>query len=228
MGSKGGRPPVDLSGVAALLWPHQPLPLGGPMISDRSHYFWRLGCRKHVRMATTQAVVRQLQRASSNRQHLVCERCHAHESHSVHRSKWEAYAWRLLEDALTSMDSQESMSHTCWKLHGPELGYVVEAKVLGGTSGAADIYVPGLELVIQVDGEHHNTEGQLCTDAKFDHKAFQQMRRVLRLHHEDELQWHNDVAAAIQCCTADPAQAWVMYSASHPQRNRPPPPAVNE
>jgi very-short-patch-repair endonuclease len=58
---------------------------------------------------------------------------------------------------------------------------VVEAKVLRGKFGAADMYVPGLDLIVQVDGEHHGDADQLKKDGRFNDAAVAQQRHVLRL-----------------------------------------------
>ena len=104
-------------------------------------------------------------------------------------------------------------------LHGKELGYVVEVKVLKGRSGKADIYVPAIDLIIQVDGEHHIMPCQLSVDAIFNDEAVRQKRRVLRLYHKDVSCFHQDIHNAVRESCTHHSEAWAKCSSRHPAKN---------
>jgi hypothetical protein len=103
--------------------------------------------------------------------------------------------------------------------HGKDLGYVVEVKVLKGRFGKADIYVPSIDLIIQVDGEHHNMPHQLNTDARFNGEAVRQNRRVLRLYYKDVSDFRSDIRSAVEECIGSAHDAWAKCSSQHPAKS---------
>jgi hypothetical protein len=223
-----GRPPVLLDAqLRAHLWPHQQLP-GKMLYSDTHQYFWLLGCRKHVKMMTIQAVVRQMSKERPIKQaHLSgrmneCERCFGHTT-DVHRSTWELCAWRQLEVVLEQPRVHQYMrlKGQSIGLWGGDLGFLVESKVLGGKRGACDVYIPVLNLLIQIDGEHHDKVDQLVVDSRFDSDAKQQGRRLLRLHHSDANNFCAYIYYAVEMCIRSPAASWVLYTRHHPHFTTP-------
>jgi very-short-patch-repair endonuclease len=104
-------------------------------------------------------------------------------------------------------------------LCGKDLGYVVEVKVLKGRFGKADVYVPSIDLIIQVDGEHHNMPHQLSVDARFNAEGVSQSRRVLRLYYKDVSSFRSAIHNAVHSCITDPTAAWAVCSSQHPAKN---------
>jgi hypothetical protein len=198
------------------------------LISDARQYFWLLGCNKHVKMMTIQAVVKQMtKKRPIKHAHLCgkmneCERC-LKDTTDVHRSVWELAAWEQLEVVLQQPHVQLYMrlKGASTGLWGADLGFLVEAKVLGGKRGATDVYIPVLNLLIQVDGEHHNEAGQLVVDSRFDMDAQQQGRRLLRLHHSDAISFSAYIHYAVVKCIRSPAASWVLYTRHHPHHTAP-------
>lgn len=216
-----GRPVVHNALLDALLCPwqqHGAMPL---MKSDKQQYYWQLQCNKHVQLCTTQAAAKQLAAHGC----LRCDRCDV-EVHPAQRSQFERCAWLALQNILGKSDVQMFMASLMPNLTGQDMGYVVEAKVLRGTLGAADMYIPSLDMIIQVDGQHHDQLVQMSRDARFDAVANEQHRAMLRLHHEDMQAFHQTITEAVMRCIRrcqddDPWKSLIMYSASHQQQTRP-------
>jgi very-short-patch-repair endonuclease len=94
----------------------------------------------------------------------------------------------------------------------------------------ADVYIPALDMIIQVDGQHHNQQVQLAKDARFDATAFEQRRALLRLHHEDMMSFHEIIPDAVMRCIqrcqlslqrGSALTSLIMYSSTHQQQSRP-------
>lgn len=207
-----GRPPVLLDALLrSHLWPHQPLPKA-LLISDRHQYYWLLGCTVHVKMMTIQAVVKQLSKERPIKHaHLcgkmdACERCFSATS-DLHRSEWERGAWKTLEVVLEQprVCAYMRLAGQSTDLWGGDRGFLVEAKVLGGKRGASDVYIPVLNLLIQIDGEHHDKAHQLVVDSRFDLDAKKQGRRLLRLHYADVGSFFAYINYAVERCIRSPA-----------------------
>lgn len=190
------------------------------MQADRQQYFWQLNCGRHVQLCTPHAATRQLISHGC----LRCDRCDA-SLHPAQRSRFERYAWEQLQYTLLQPGVHSFMLGMMPNLVGMDLGYVVEAKVLRGNLGAADMYIPALDMIIQVDGQHHDKPQQLAKDARFDATVHEQSRALLRLHHEDMLSFHKIIPSAVRSCIQRCQQVvWaslVMYSSAHPQPTRP-------
>lgn len=103
--------------------------------------------------------------------------------------------------------------------HGANLGYVVEARVVKGWRAGVDIYVRGLHLIIQVDGEHHDEPAQQTRDASFNTLALKEGHRVLRLHHHDVHTMAIDILAAVNKCMHSADDPWLLCTKHHPLKN---------
>lgn len=141
-----------------------------------------------------------------------CERCTCSyktvgpepDPQSVHRSYYEQCCWLHLEHVLAINDVVQHMQMTATPpanmLVGPDLGYVVEARVVVGWSAGVDVFVPGLNLLVQVDGEHHQSDAQQDVDIKFMRIAQQQQLHVLRLWHQDMYTMPQDILSMVTAC----------------------------
>lgn len=218
-----GRPPAALDVyLRSHLVPVRDLP-AELHISDTQQYYWHLPCNKHLCFQTIQACIRQV--IAHDGQLRACLRCGssyrlgAEPSRDRLTSYWVQVVWSSLEWALEQAEVQDAMQSRTWllgaALAGRDRGYVVEAKVLKGRYGAADIYVPALDLIIQVDGEHHADPEQLKRDGRFNAAASAQQRRLLRLWHADVTAFATETWQAVQHCISSP-EAMVRHSASHP------------
>ena len=213
-----GRPTARKAELDGLLCPWQEY----TSVSDSGQCYWQLQCNVHVKLCTMDAADKQWKAHGC----LRCDRCDR-SLHPTQRSRFEKYAWDQLEHTLVQSDVRQFMSHRMPHMHGRDMGYVVEAKVLRGKFGAADIYIPSLDLIIQVDGQHHDNSKQLETDARFDAEAYRQGRALLRLHHEDMLAFHIIILPAVMLCMQRSKNAstalggLVMYSSTHLQQARP-------
>jgi very-short-patch-repair endonuclease len=189
-------------------------------VADRKQYYWKLQCRLHVKLCTIEAVGKQISEHDS----LGCDRCQPL-WHPSQRSNFESYAWRLLEHTLEQPSVKRCMQGRMPDMTGQLMGFVVEAKVLCGKYGASDIYIPALNMIIQVDGQHHSSKypKQLSRDARFDGEAHNQGRALLRLNHVDEPAWHTIIPNAVAMCMdqLQHGQGVIMYSPSHEQHDRP-------
>lgn len=190
------------------------------MVSDKQQYYWQLHCKKHVQLCTTEAAARQFAANGC----LGCDRCDV-ALHPARRSQFEKYTWEQLQQVLGQSDVQQSMASLMPDLQGIDMGYVVEAKVLRGKLGAADVYIPALDMIIQVDGQHHDKLEQLVKDARFDAMAHEQKRALLRLHYDDMPAFHKIIPHAmmlcIKRCELATRSSLIMYSWTHPQQERP-------
>jgi hypothetical protein len=133
----------------------------------------------------------------------------------------EADAWQLVRSYVTQPIVLQYMSRVNPQLVGPELSWLVEVKVLQGRFGAADIYIPSLHLIIQVDGHHHDHFKQLETDSLFDQQACLQGYALLRLHHDDRGTWYAAIASVAAKCMAGVGHGCAFYSVTHPQKDKP-------
>jgi hypothetical protein len=217
-----GHPTRDLSpSLRQHLWSSQQFP-EMLLVSDPSRYMWLLGCQKHLRCMTVQAACRQHQNPKHYGQLAQCERCTC--SYKLgpeplpddkHRSYWEQVAWIQLERVLQLVDVKHYMSGL-GHLHGSELGYVVEARIVKGWPAGVDIYVPSINLILQVDGEHHDAPPQQQRDSRFNALAIGAGHRVLRLHHKDVVSFSTDILSAVRKCMQCAQSAWLLCSQHHP------------
>jgi hypothetical protein len=223
-----GAPAKDLRNqLGHLLWEHQAAPTA-LLVGDPKQYYWKLQClHGHLRLLTVQSAKKQVEDGRHLGQLSACERCpcayrlHGPETQpeDLHRSYYEQAAWLELERVLAAGNIVEYMSAK-GSLHGQELGYVVEVKILKGKFGKADIYVPSIDLIIQVDGEYHKLPSKLNTDAKFNDEAVRQGRRVLRLWYKDVPHFHSAIANAVHQCIAF-KDAWAKCSVQHLAKEMP-------
>jgi hypothetical protein len=215
------------------LWQHQHVP--SQLLVSGKQYFWLLPCRKHLRWMSVQAAARQAVKDEAGAWQLhACERCGCSyrtvgpepAACDVHRSYYEQCCWLYLEHVLDRPDVRHAMqsaaSSGCSMLVGPDTGYVVEARVVTGWRGAVDVYVPALKLVIQIDGQHHQSTEQQDTDMQFIQVAHQQNFHVLRLWYADLYTMPQDLLGMVQRCmrhqagTSSMSPAVVMCTISHP------------
>ena len=132
-------------------------------VSDERRFFWDcdcgLGSAGHVTFKSTKAVTQSLSRKGNVGLHcLVCNpdvTCHPDQC----RSQKELILWRALQSATLAASF-------------PGLIWVVEALVVEGSCIPADVWLPGMRLIIQVDEKQHNNEGRhLRQDRDYDDKA---------------------------------------------------------
>jgi hypothetical protein len=223
-----GRPTIDLSPeLRHHLWQlheqHTPELL---LTSDTTKYMWVLGCNNHLRFMTVQAALRQTRDPKHPGQLTECERCSSSYRLSgpepmpgqLHRSFWEGVTWLNLENVL-EMDAVKSYMSQKTQQHGRDLGYVVEARVVKGWNAAVDIYVPGLHLIIQVDGQHHDEPPQQTRDASFNALAISGGHRVLRLHFRDVHTMVTDIHMAVIRCMQSSDDPWLICTKHHPLKH---------
>jgi hypothetical protein len=202
-------------------------------VSNKQHMYWWLECKKHLRLLTCQGAMKQLQLPTSNGMLQRCERCsvgnYAKHGPDVvpddkHRSIWEQLAWLAIECTLSEHIVSNHIiaannASPIAELVGPQLGYVVEAKVLPGWQGCVDIYVPGLQLIIQVDGGHHDSDvhGQQQRDMRFLALAHKHRFHALRVSHLDDRSMHHDIKTMVHDCMACNGDAIISrLSPTHP------------
>ncbi len=230
-----GQPSKDLTPVlGGMLWDGQQLPPNHKLlVSSKRQYYWVLPCHKHLRLMTCQAAMKQLQLPNSNGTLVQCERCGVgnywmHGAQpvpgDVHRSYWETLAWLGVEKCL---DSDVIMQYIASKASAPltalvgrHLGYVVEGRVLPGWPGCVDVYVPALQLILQIDGEHHDSDahGQQSKDIRFLQVASKHGFHALRLSHVDYKTFHQDIAAMLHDCMHACGAVVSRISRGHPLR----------
>lgn len=221
-----GRPTRDLMPVLGkYLWQPQVLDnniydkdkgayVSTMVLSNRTQYYWKLPCEKHLVYQGIQAAKDQLEELGhmsdcidkSDRHCIRCKngykgRGYAQPSSRGQRNQsyFVQTAWLALDTCLVDnrLVHDTILQPASDSLTGPDFGYVVEAKILGGTYGAADIYVPLIDLIIQVDGQSHDHPTQKAVDARFDNECMAQGRNVLRLHWYKDLGFHMEIWNAI-------------------------------
>lgn len=235
------RKPVDSRLINRLL----PMQLSNPeidlYISDPKQYYWWLLCGQHIALLTTQGMDKRLKRQDKDPAANDCYRC-ANASYLVvgpqpasnDTKRVASYgmqqAWLALEAVLVTQDVAMRLlerAGTCAVgslMHGKNMGYIVEAKVLQGTYGAADAFVPLLNLVVHVDGEHHaKNVDQVVKDDKFNAECTRQGRSAVRLYWSRELPTHyyQEITEAVERCFAS-EKPFILYSRNHPNRPLPP------
>lgn len=98
--------------------------------------------------------------------------------------------------------------------------YVWEAKVLRGTYGPLDFYMPHLNLAVEVDGEHHY-QGKIYHESKalVQRRDFQKMReawdkgvRMLRVPYFHTADLRLQLWEAVHECIAYPTARFVLWS----------------
>jgi hypothetical protein len=210
-----GQPSKDLMPqLGCMLWEGQQQP-AKLLVSCKQQYYWWLPCKKHLRLMTCQAAMKQLQLANSQGMLVPCERCGIG-NYAVHgavplpddirRSYWETLAWLALEHSLDSANIRQYIASRVPAplnaLAGPYLGYVVECRVLPGWPGCVDIYVPAFRLIIQVDGGYHDSDvhGQQSKDIRFLKLASKQGFHALRLSHVDYKSFQVEIDTMLQDC----------------------------
>jgi hypothetical protein len=99
------------------------------------------------------------------------------------------------------------------------LGFVVECKAVPEWNACVDIYVPTLNLAIQVDGEHHSKPAQIETDKRFMLKAQHHGVHACRLSCDDHTKYTQSLIrlAVHMCMHHKHGQPCIsMYSPRHP------------
>lgn len=193
-------------------------------------------CNKgHLRLMTVQAAKNQLHAPKNKGSKLLfpCERCGVGDYEGIlgpqscpkdiRRSKFEQWCWLCLQKVLAHehvmQHMQEALQEPFKVLVGPILGYVVECKVVPGWNACVDIFVPALNLVIQVDGEHHSKASQMDIDKRFMLKAQQQGVHACRLSCDDHSKHTYELIWKVvnMCMQHKPGQPCIsMYSPQHP------------
>lgn len=103
------------------------------------------------------------------------------------------------------------------------LQWLAEHYCLPGHSSPADIWLPQLQLAVQIDGAQHRyvmmystpAEEQQEIDARFDNGILRHGMRAVRIDSKDAARPAAVLAAAVFLCQLDPAAAFVMYSDSY-------------
>lgn len=228
-----GQPKQDLLPLlGAWLWEGHDV--GHLIVSDKNKYYFKLLCNKgHLRLMTPQAACRQLQHPKNQgkQQLFECERCSVGDyalwgpepvTDNMHRSYWEALCWLSLERVLGLPDVQHHMGMVQAPpfniLVGPVLGYVVECKAIAKWGGCVDVFVPSLNLAIQVDGEHHDAPEQQEVDKRFMTAATKQGVHALRLSWKDWKAFYGLIKHMVyDCMNCNPNQSTIArYSPMHP------------
>jgi hypothetical protein len=221
-----GAKKKDLTSVlGGLVWQKHP---GKLIITDTAKLYWKLPCGLHLRFMSIQAANKQLQNPKHPGSLAECERCSVgnYRLHPepvvdhVHRSFFEQMAWLAVEHALSKPDVMQHIHENSGSptnmMVGADLGYVVECKVVKGWHGTVDIFAPGLNLIIQVDGQHHDASEQQDKDVAFMCMATKQHYNVLRIHHGDIKHVYADVDNVVHACMLQAAGGIVVRcSGSH-------------
>jgi hypothetical protein len=206
---KCGAKEKDLtSALGALVWPSAPSKL---IVTNTNKLYWKLPCQLHLRHMTIQAAKRQLENPKHIGKLTPCERCsvgnyrlHPEPQPDVHRSFFELMTWLAVEAALCTPAVMHYITttapHPMNQMIGRDTGYVVECRLVHGWKGNVDIWIPGLNLIIQVDGEHHDDAAHQDTDLAFITVAVQQRFHVLRVHYQDLKYVHDEVFAMVNDC----------------------------
>lgn len=194
--------------LGALVWPSAPAKL---IVTNTDRLFWKLPCQLHLRYMSIQAAKRQLENPKHPCALSPCERCSVGNYRAcpepqadVHRSYFELMTWLAVERALCTPDVVHFITthatHPINMMVGRELGYVVEVRLVQNWNGSVDVWVPGLHLIIQVDGQHHDEDHQQDKDAAFMAVAVQNGFNVFRMHHQDIKYVHAEVVAVVHAC----------------------------
>ena len=130
-------------------------------------------------------------------------------SHAVHKNAVEALNCKRCGQSRIAASSHERHAYAC--VAAVYMGeWMTEIRVLKGTYGAVDMYLPAVHLAIMVDGRQHfpgnkgstfreqDVTVQVQRDDRFNTAAVQQHLRVLRLHYDNEQSWHTQIACAVQ------------------------------
>lgn len=193
-------------------------------------------------MCTTQAMHRRIKdfakgHSGSEQQYAggPCYRCNSKVQSGKRKgfgeptgSGWVDDAWKALEALLDSpeiayrMQSMTALAHAdVHGLCGKRLGFVVEAHVVPGER-AADIYVPWLNLVIQVDGECHSKKRKrgkdtnMDSDKKFVAACKLHKFHLLRLWWDDSKFFDLHIRRALMYCLSQPSSPLCAGSNQHP------------
>jgi hypothetical protein len=222
---QAGAKPKDLATVlGGLVWEKKP---GKLIITDTAKLYWKLPCGLHLRFMTIQAAKKQLQNPKHPGCLAGCERCSVGNyrlypepaTDDVHRSYFEQLTWIAVENVLSRPDVmqyiQDIADAPTNMMVGADLGFVVECRVIKGWHGTVDIFVPGLNLIIQVDGQHHDDCEQQDRDVAFMCMAARQNYHVFRVHHADIKNVAADVADVVHACMHQNGNAVLRCSTSH-------------
>jgi hypothetical protein len=211
-------------------------------VSNPVKYFWWLQCGKHLCMMTIQCAKNRHAKAAAQCaspagcKHVHVGRClrcdvpgyrlcgPAPNADEKFASYYAQMAWLHLEYALDRDGTRNGMSasqhyHDVHGMVGRDLGLVLEARVLqGNTYGAADIFVPRCNLIIQVDGQHHDDPQQIQKDHRFNEACKLQLCNLLRLHWKDVGCFGQYIRDAVDQCLGSSANVVFVLAtpSSHP------------
>lgn len=168
----------------------------GIKASSTQQYYFKASCGLHSRLLQPASVAAALQRSGSVRCP-ICQPAAGQTSRHV----------PAVQQAVAA-----SGQH-----------WVPEVYCLPGHSSPADIWLPQLQLAIQVDGAHHTDVAMYSTpaadqaeiDARFDNSIIRAGLRALRIHFRDTERPAALVSWAIQLCQQQPSTAFVAYSRSY-------------
>jgi hypothetical protein len=166
--------------------------------TNKQGVVFQLACNQHVRVAQLRSAVRNAQRAKVLQQEPTlgyCKVCNIpyQQQGAAHASQLEVVCYEMLMGQL-----------------GPLFEWRHEARLLGRP---VDVWVPGLKLAVNVDGQHHTpscSSGMLSTssteqarkDEEFNASVMagqgQEVKGLLRLHHADSVvEWWAKMAQAM-------------------------------
>lgn len=107
----------------------------------------------------------------------------------------------------------------------PVLGPVaLEARLLPNRKHAFDLWFPKWQVAVEVDGKQHfvgtyngkPASKQNKADRQLDAMCTRRQLRLLRMHHEDGMQWGKLMLKAVQDVQRNPHTTFVRYTRSYP------------
>lgn len=220
-----GAKQKDLTDVlGGLVWLSKPEKL---IVTYPAKLYWKLPCGLHLRYMSIQAAKKQIQNPKHPGILSQCERCSVGNyrlspepvADDVHRSYFEQMTWLAVEQVVSKpVVMQHIHEHALAPTNmmvGADLGYVVECRLVKGWYGAVDLFVPGLNLIIQVDGQHHDECEQQDKDMAFMCMAVQQAFNVFRIHYSDIKYVHAEVDSVVAACMQHHPNGLVVRCSKH-------------
>lgn len=209
------------------LKPYYVQPFTGPAFeelsrssADRRLHEWMLYCKHqtHRKVMQVEALFMSEERHEWGATCLCCPAC-SPMIEGVRGSSW-------YEKACYSMVWGFDSSLVMW----------FEAKLLKGSYGALDVYLPAYQLGVMVDGKHHDPR---MHDGHHDHESTEQwrvdrmfdaavmrgassmVRGLVRLHYRDVVVWWQHFARAVWMREGHAKMRFILYTPSYGLSDKP-------
>ena len=167
----------------------------------RQVYLYRM-CRKHYMFQSFKSVIDNFKKHGTSMNCKICQ----------------AFNTMLSLDDTQKASAYEQSVFDCLS-HMKKDDWIVDARILLGNFGSADILFPALKLIVMVDGEghFHDQHGKAVyqqeeRDDAFNYEALDQGHKVLRLHYRDQAIFGSLLQNMLADCQSKQLKPYLCWS----------------